>query len=145
MVEYSICNGKVVGSSPTVSLLNITMMYPLYELEQLEKWLEMKIQSLEAAGGNPLEYSEVNLTKSILKFVKFMSSEQRNKQLDHSAALYEYGISPYGVPSPATRYGSNTATPVTQTICAHCKTMYPQQTHCVHCASSVSTSTKTSV
>ena len=114
-------------------------MYPIFELEQLEKWLEMKIQSLEAAGGNPVEYSEVNLTKSILKFVKFMASEQRNKQLDHSAALYEYGIAPYGIPTPVTRYGGTTS----PTICTHCKTMNPQDTHCVHCTSSVSTSTNT--
>lgn len=120
------------------------MMYPLYELEQLEKWLETKIQSLEAAGGNPLEYSEVNLTKSILKFVKFMASQQRNEQLDQSVSMYQYGI-PYGVPTPTTRYGSNTTTTTAETICTHCKTMYPQQTHCAHCASSVSTSTKTSL
>jgi len=115
------------------------MMYPLYELEQLEKWLEMKIQTLEAAGGDPLEYSEVNLTKSILKFVKFMASQQRNEQLDYSVAAYQYGI---GMPhhAPAVRYGSNTATPVVaETICPTCKSMYPYQTHCVHAASSTST------
>lgn len=116
------------------------MMYPLYELEQLEKWLEMKIQTLEATGGNPLEYSEVNLTKSILKFVKFMAAQQRNEQLDYSVAAYQYGI---GMPhhAPAVRYGSNTTAPVVaQTICSTCKSMYPHHTHCIHNASSTSTS-----
>jgi hypothetical protein len=101
-------------------------MYPLYELEQLEKWLEMKIQTLEASGGNPLEYSEVNLTKSILKFVKFMASQQRNEQLDYSVASYQYGIG-MQQHAPAVRYGSNTTAPIATTlqqsshVCDACK------------------------
>lgn len=102
------------------------MMYPLYELEQLEKWLETKIQTLEASGGNPVEYTEVNLTKSILKFVKFMVINQKETQLDHSVSLYQYGMQ---VPRPTVRYGDNTTS---DTICPTCKAQCATSTHCVH-------------
>ena len=102
------------------------MMYPVYELEQLEKWLETKIQSLEASCGNPLEYSEVNLTKSILKFVKFMSMSQRQTQLDDNLSLYQYGMQ---MPRPTVRYGDNTTS---ETICPTCKAQCATSTHCVH-------------
>lgn len=103
--------------------------YPIFELELLEQWLEMKLRTLDgkASNDNPLEYSEANLSKAILKFVKFMASEQRDRQSSSLLSTYEYGL-PYYTPTTVTT-SNNTPT---ETICPMCKSQSPGATHCVH-------------
>lgn len=114
-------------------------MYPIFELELLEQWLEMKIKSLDtkASCDDPLQYSEANLTRAILKFVKFMAAEHRDKQETNAAmTMYDYGLPYYSATSvPPNRVtvtpGSGTPSS-TETICTTCKAQSPGATHCVH-------------
>jgi hypothetical protein len=107
--------------------------YPIFELELLEQWLEMKLRTLDGkvSSDNPLEYSEANLSKAILKFVKFMAAEQRDKQSSKLMSTYEYGL-PYYAPTVTTPVAPAGGTSATETICPMCKSQSPGATHCVH-------------
>lgn len=114
-------------------------LYPIFELELLEQWLETKVRSLDtkATNNDPLEYSEMNLTKAILKFVKFMVMEQKDRQTDSALHVYDYGLPYYSSPTSykTTTVKTTTSTSVdsaTETICATCRAQAPGATHCVH-------------
>lgn len=102
--------------------------YPIFELELLEQWLETKVRSLDTKTSNsdPLEYSEANLTKSILKFVKFLVMEQKDKQTTYAMQAYDYGLPYYSPPT------THTTPSATETICPACRSQAPGATHCVH-------------
>lgn len=114
--------------------------YPIFELELLEQWLETKVRTLDAktSSDDPLEYSEANLTKAILKFVKFMVMEQKDKQTDCALRAYDYGLPYYSPPNPSctstyVKTTTNTSDDsATETICPTCRTQAPGATHCVH-------------
>ena len=103
-----------------------------HELETLEVWLQQKINSIPTNPANtPEKYGEVNLSKAILKFIKYMVQEERNRKTQQNLDnIYNQG---YNIsPSQPVQYNSVANASSIDTICQSCKTKNSLSTHCIH-------------
>jgi len=108
----------------------------LKDLKRLYVWLERKLTVLGPVqtNNNPDEYSEANLAREMLRYLKHCVEQDVIKEELASKTLTQ---KPYWYPDPMTPhypYTPITTSPHTATdgICAVCKAKNPDATHCVH-------------
>lgn len=84
--------------------------YTPHELETLEKWLQQKISSIPTNPANSAEqYGEVNLSKSVLKFIKYLVQQELQKTIQQNIdSLYTYG---YNIGPSQQVYNAHTIQP----------------------------------
>lgn len=102
------------------------------ELDLLTRWLNTKLDNIPNTTVMENVYSEANLTKKILQFVKHLVEKERMDQLKQAHEVYSYGynIGPHSAPSPyQMTYADNTSS---ADICPTCKAQNPQHSRCIH-------------
>lgn len=108
--------------------------YTKQDLEMLENWIQKKLVSMDTTNNTTpsYEYSEVNLSRAILKFVQHLVQQERNKISYYTPYTPDPYVPGYnlGVTSPS--YSTYTVSDNTKTICDQCQAKNPSATHCVH-------------
>ena len=98
----------------------------ILRLQKLADWLDIKVQSMKAEP-NPNEYGDAALSKEILEYLKYSIHREMEvmKIVYNPDPHFAQNVSSIGI-------GGHTTPYKTETICSHCKALYPQHTHCVH-------------
>ena len=114
----------------------------LKKLKRLKGWLEKKLSALGpvTSNNNPDEYSEANLSREILRYLKDCVDrdvaieeldEAEKKRMIDNQTWYPDPMTTY-YPQPYTHCVKHTSNTENVSICAVCKAKNPQATHCIH-------------